>query len=91
MTIVSAITCRNCGDTVFSRAIHDFRTCSCFKNEFNNKGVAIDGGFDYIRLCGDIDAKLISIDIDVTKEELYDDWNKRIDKFGIIKKETVNA
>ena len=40
---VQAIVCPKCGDTLFSRARHDFRYCSCGE-------VAVDGGFDYVRI-----------------------------------------
>lgn len=77
---VLAITCYSCLDTVFSRAGHDFRRCSC-------NSVAIDGGFTgYTRTIGDPGSfKYETIEIEQTRAELYDDYNKRIDKFGIIK------
>jgi hypothetical protein len=71
-----AIKCPTCHDTIFSRARHDFRACSC-------EAVFIDGGFDYTRYGGD-NATLIEIEIDATKQQLYNDWNNRIDKLGII-------
>jgi len=77
---VIAIICPNCNDTIFSRARHDFHWCSC-------KEVAIDGGFDYVRTSfKNYLPQKIELEINVTKQELYDDWNQRIDKFGIIKK-----
>lgn len=79
---IKAIQCPTCGDIIFSRATHDFRSCSC--NE-----IYIDGGFSYVRVGYhnlDQPPENIEIDLDVTKKELYDDYNKGIDKFGIIKK-----
>ena len=39
--IVNAIQCPRCGDTIYSRTRHDYRSCSC-------GSVSIDGGFDYM-------------------------------------------
>ena len=78
---VSAIKCKHCKDTIFSRCRHDFRWCSCEK-------VAIDGGFDYIKVTGDgEDYEMVNnFEIEyVSKEELYDDWNSYRDKYGLIK------
>lgn len=74
---VTAIKCPKCDDTVYSRARHDMRFCRC-------GAVSIDGGQDgYIRISGT--SEIIKIDVDVTKAQLYQDWNKRIDKHGLIK------
>jgi len=78
--IVRAVRCKHCKDTIYSRARHDFRFCTCGK-------VFIDGGFEYIRIGGDIEAPLIEVEVDATQKELYDDWNSRKDKFGLIKGE----
>lgn len=79
-TIVTAAECPNCGDLIYSRARHDFHRCSCGE-------IAIDGGFDYVKMAfKKIVPKQQQIEIDATKKELYDDWNKRMDKFGVIKK-----
>jgi|GEM_PF-1152343 len=75
---VTAIKCKNCGDIIYSRARHDYRECSCGQ-------VAIDGGQqDYVRIAG-IGFDYGKIDIgEVTLKDLYDDWNQKSDKFGII-------
>jgi len=76
---VNAIECQKCKDTIYSRAGHDFRYCSC-------KEVFIDGGFDYTRIGGEKKMfKEKTIEVKATKKELYDDWNTRADKFGVIK------
>ncbi len=81
-TKVTAIKCRRCGDTIFSRARHDYRKCSC-------GDIAIDGGFDYVKMAF---SKLVPVSfkkiVNATKTELYDDWNKQTDKFGLIKELT---
>lgn len=77
---IAAIQCPECKDAIFSRAQHDFHYCSC--------GYCfIDGGFDYIRYGAKDLSTIIHVDLDlpVTKEELYDDWNKSENKYGIIK------
>ena len=79
MTKVNAIKCLKCGDTIYSRAGHDFRQCSCGE-------CFIDGGFEYVRIGGDEkNWKSKKINVNATKKELYDDWNTRTDKFGKIK------
>ena len=78
MITVNAIKCPKCGDTIYSRARHDCRPCSC-------GNVYIDGGFDYIRLGGDITVKVIKVKIKATRKELHNDWNTFGDKFGLIK------
>jgi hypothetical protein len=72
---IHAIKCLSCGDVIYSRARHDFYSCKCGE-------ASIDGGFDYMRIMAEKGYEPIEIDIDVTEEDLYDDWNKGIDKFG---------
>lgn len=65
--------CRNCGDIIESIHRHDFVACKCFVNEEHNKGIAIDGGKDYIRRVGEPDSFM-----EPTEEEirLFDIKNK---------------
>lgn len=51
--IKNAAKCRNCGDVIESTHVHDFVKCSCFKNEERNRGIAVDGGTEYLRRVGD--------------------------------------
>ena len=77
---IKAIRCLICGDIIYSRARHNMRYCSC-------EAAAVNGGFDYIK----VSAKNFSIvenldiEVDATKEELYNDWVKKINKFGLVK------
>ena len=77
---INAIICLNCHDVIFSRARHDFRTCSC-------GNISVDGGFDYMKISQQENAKFqqIKIEVDATKNELYNDWGSGKDKFGLIK------
>ncbi len=75
--IVNAVKCKECGDTIYSRARHDFRVCSCVAS-------FIDGGSYYIRYGGLADIPF-ELEIKATEKELFDDWNKSIDKLGLIK------
>ena len=79
---VKAITCSECGDTIYSRARHDMRWCSCGR-------LFVDGGFDYLRLGGPAIEEIAveDVEVDATEEELYNDWNEKVDKFGRIKKD----
>ena len=39
------IRCKKCGEVIESFTVHDFKWCSC-------GAVAVDGGKDYLRRCG---------------------------------------
>lgn len=77
-TEVTGIKCLKCGSIIFSRTTHDYRRCKC-------GAVAIDGGFDYMKVAGEygdyVPKKLF---VDATRRELYDDWNNMVDKWGRI-------
>lgn len=80
---VSAIKCPKCGDTIFSRAHHNFYYCSCggcFIGCLISRKCAL-GRWDPKYFA----PKSFDIEIKVTKEELYEDWNSSINKYGIIK------
>lgn len=77
---INAIQCDKCGDIVYSRARHDMRWCNCGE-------IAIDGGFDYTKISYIASSpKRVEIEVNATKAELYNDWNNRIDDYGLIKK-----
>ena len=44
----TAIRCRKCGEEIESTYTHDFKWCSC-------RAVAVDGGHDYLRRCGNME------------------------------------
>lgn len=79
---VSAVECAKCEAVVYSRARHDFHWCPC-------GAIAIDGGFDYKKVCyRDASPRHLFVEVaDVSKQVLYDDWNKQQDKYGTILKE----
>ena len=75
---IIATECPNCFNILYSRAQHDFRTCGC-------GNTSVDGGQLKARvLYKDKPPKSIEIDVDVTEQQLYDDWNNRKDKYGIV-------
>ncbi len=81
---ITAIKHKVCGDIIYSRANHDFKTCSCPLDKY----IAIDGGQGnkYYRVIGNPDEVIeADFELDVTKQELYDDWNSRADKYEIIR------
>ena len=43
--IINRIKCNKCEDTIESISVHDFKFCKC-------GAVAVDGGHDYLRRCG---------------------------------------
>lgn len=77
---VTAIQCKECFDTIYSRARHDMRWCSC-------RSSAIDGGqTDYFKITG-LSNELIEINVPrVNLKDLYQDWNTSTDKYGLIKR-----
>lgn len=78
MTKITAIECPICGYIIYSRARHDFRTCEC-------ESCFVDGGFDYLRYGGPTEGiKQHQLELSLTRQELYEDWNNRIDKYGFI-------
>lgn len=81
----NSLGCPVCGDIIFSRARHDFHSCSC-------GAVSIDGGFSYTRVLWSPDIKdppkTFELEVDQTPTELYDDWNTQADKFGVIQDES---
>ncbi len=83
MIKVQAIKCDECKDIIYSRAQHDFKTCSC-------GAVSVDGGIGLERIIWDGTRverpESFSIEVGVTERELYDDWNQRQDNYGRVKK-----
>lgn len=76
---IQALKCKKCGDIIFSRSRHDFRYCSC-------GAIFVDGGFDYFRYGGDFaDMESVKILVDATKDDLYQDWSRGINKYGLRK------
>ena len=66
--IFNAVQCVKCDDVVVSTHGHDFRYCKC-------GAVAVDGGLDYTKRCGDIHNCIeLSEYEDVIREE--HDWER---------------
>lgn len=79
-TRVFTIICPNCKDEIYSRARHDMIACSC-------SAVAVDGGFDYNRVCYKSEPPKTRVRyIQASREEMYNDWKQNINKYGIYKK-----
>ena len=65
--ITNKIKCKKCGDIMESTYRHDFKVCKC-------GALAVDGGHDYLRRCGDLDdyedlsvTEDVEIDFDLTR------------------------
>lgn len=88
LSIVNAIQCPNCKDIIFSRTHHDYHSCTC-------GGISIDGGFSDMKCGWDAqvvkhkEIKHLKLELNVSGVDLYNDWNKRMDKFGVIKEEKL--
>lgn len=77
---VTCVTCPKCGDTIYSRARHDYRSCSC-------DSVFIDGGFDYVRMgwhpeLGEEPKVFNKFIMNCSRKDMYNDWNFNINKYG---------
>lgn len=51
--IKNAARCKMCGEIIESKTVHDFRPCKCFIKSDGAKGLAVDGGKEYLRRVGD--------------------------------------
>lgn len=79
---VISLTCKTCGDTIISRAHHDCNFCSCDPMGVMIDGCSIADDDGYIRMGGNPENMIRNIiRMDITKQELYNDWNHRIDKY----------
>ena len=78
---IKALKCLVCNSIIYSRARHDCRFCHCGQ-------AFVDGGFD--RYCQRVGAEFpdkvqyVDIEVPVTKDELFQDWNTSTDKYGLI-------
>ncbi len=72
------------GEVIYSRAKHDFHSDA--KNE-----IFVDGGFEYFRCLYNETANFskVEFDLNVTKQELYEDWNSMKDKYGRLSKDQI--
>lgn len=50
-----------CGDVIQSMHRHDFKWCKCGE-------LAVDGGADYLKMCGDFENVVVIEDDEETKE-----------------------
>lgn len=81
---VDGVRCTLCGDTIYSRANHDFHYCSC-------GNLFVDGGQEgarYSRQGWRYEKTLepcTDVEIDAKdKSDLYNDWARGIDRYGYI-------
>jgi len=82
MIAVNVVTCPCCGQSIYSRARHDFRYCNCGE-------VWVDGGLDYFRYPlhtekDNLDVKTSVVTVDATREQLYLDYKKSRNLFGTL-------
>lgn len=75
--IHNRVKCKECGEIIESRTIHDFVGCKCFMVTNGTEGIAVDGGTEYMRRVGDLDSY---IDVSETRpftDKEVDEYNKR--------------
>lgn len=74
------------GEIIYSRTVHDFHWDS-------TEMIAVDGGFDYLRYMYKNGAEFDRVTFElpnVTKQDLYNDWNNQIDNYGWLSEEKAN-
>jgi hypothetical protein len=104
MIIVKGIKCLICGDEIFSRANHDYHSCYCGNisvdggpqlysdletNDVNRGGRSMA----YHTTCMepiDIQLDLSSISLAEISKILFEDWNFRREKYGVIRDNTFS-
>ena len=89
---IQAVKCYNCGTIIFSRCEHDIQTCCCFNLNRDKRGkyISINGGLDDPRVKGENGSlfKRVEVEIrDISRSELYRDWNLNINVYGKISEE----
>ena len=74
---IKAARCNKCNVIIYSRARHDYIRCTC-------GSIAVDGGqTDYVRILGNPDDfELKTIELNVTIEELLDDYTSGRNELG---------
>ena len=91
-----ALKCLLCGDIVYSRTNHDYRSCYC-KNVSVDAGPSLIADGDYlgslysrIIIRQKLQSETIDYELDFSASEasdavntLYNDWNKSINKYGL--------
>lgn len=75
---VNAVICPKCNQIIYSRYRYDYRSCKCGE-------IAIDGGFDYLKIVFKNNfPRIVKKIVRATEEELYVDWKDGKNKFGVI-------
>lgn len=79
---IKALKCKRCGSIIYSRSYCDCRWCKC-----NTYGV--DGGYKNemkIKIKGELtnDYEIIELNIKATEQDLYLDYMKSTNKFGVV-------
>jgi len=77
---VKAIRCLMCYETIFSRALDDFKRCSC-------GNITIDGGLNNTKISFMHKEyyEYINLYVESSKKKLYQDWKNHQDNFGTVR------
>ena len=77
--LINAVECKECGDIVYSRTEDDLRKCSCGR-------VEVTGGHAFFKhyAVPQTEYEVKKINLKVTLEQLYEDWDIMGEKFGLI-------
>lgn len=62
--------CKNCESFIYSSHRHDFKVCGCFDITGGTQFIAIDGGFDYVKITGDMN-RMVHAELDVSTWKVY--------------------
>jgi hypothetical protein len=48
----------------------------------------VDGGSDYLKMTfKDLVPEIVEVEVPASRQQLFDDWNYKVDKFGVISHE----
>lgn len=69
--------CKNCGDIIESKTVHNWVCCSCWRNGDHENGCFTDGGTEYIRRGGNPDNYISMDETRLYTDEEVDEYNRK--------------
>lgn len=75
--IHNRVKCKECGEIIESKTVHDFVGCKCFFVTNGAEGIAVDGGTEYMRRVGNLDGYIDMSETRPFTDEEVDEYNKR--------------
>lgn len=70
--------CKNCGQIIESKNVHDWVCCKCFHETNGKTGIFIDGGTEYFRIGGQIEQLEDMSETRLYTDEERDEYNEHM-------------